>query len=419
MTFDIECITEPVAAYIGRQPIVDRAGAVVAYELLFRRSATNSAGVVDETAATGQVIANAIGEFGLHRVLGNQRGYVNIGRELLADDVLGLLSPEKFVLEIVETIPRDAILEVQCKRLRSAGFGLALDDVVTIDEMPACILELVQVVKLDFPRVDARELPHLIDAAHRAGALVLAEKVETAREYGKLHSLGVDLFQGYFFAHPEMLTQRKLSNSVGDLMNLVIALTDESPVDKLEPIIKRNPPVLMHLMKLANSSLFNASKPLSTIGEAILRVGLRTLTRWTQLLLYAGANDVPLQSNPLIQLVATRARFLELAADSIAPDDTGLSNRAYQVGAFSLMHLMVGVSAQDLMGQLAVAPDVRDAVVHRSGMLGSLLALAEMMEVGQAPRLGTLPLLTGKLSEREIFHISAQAAVWAAEQIGA
>lgn len=416
---ELASMDAPVAAYIGRQPIVDRTGALVAYELLFRRGETNAAKIIDDTAATGQVIVNAIGEFGIQKVLGDQRGFVNVGKELLADDVLAVLSPGKFVLEILETIPRDDILEAQCKRLRHAGFGLALDDVTTVEQMPASILALVEVVKIDYPHIDPRNLPQLVQTAHRAGARVLAEKVETAAAYRELHALGVDLFQGYFFAHPEMLSQRKLNFSVSDLMALVNALSSDAPIEKIEPIIKRNPPLLMHLIKLSSSGLFTAAKPASTIGEAILRVGTRTLVRWVQLLLYAGVSDVPLRSNPLFQLIATRARFLELAAALVRTSDTDLSDRAYQVGVFSLMHLTLGMSAQDLMEQLTVAPDVRDAVLLRCGMLGSLLELAEMVESGEGPDFKALPILDGKLAAKDVSEISAQAAEWVlAELVG-
>ena len=43
-------------------------------------------------------------------------------------------------------------------------------------------------------------------------------------------------------------------------------------------------------------------------------VGTDRIARWTQLLLYADGRDVPLASDPLVQMVATRARFMELAS---------------------------------------------------------------------------------------------------------
>lgn len=78
--------------------------------------------------------------------------------------MLGLLSPETFVLKIFESIPRDEIVETQCKRLRRPGFRVVLDDAITLEDVPASISELTESTKIDVPRVDRRGLPHLMDA---------------------------------------------------------------------------------------------------------------------------------------------------------------------------------------------------------------------------------------------------------------
>ncbi|RZL53594.1 MAG: diguanylate phosphodiesterase, partial [Variovorax sp.] len=159
---------------LGRQPIVDRTGALVAYELLYRHGDINAAVVTDDHAATEQVILNAIAQFGVAGALGSQRGYVNIGRETLGSDSLMLLEPGRFTLEILETLVIDADVEHELTRLRQAGFQLALDDVVSIDRVPARILELIDIVKIDVRGVVAEDLPGLIRAAHASGCLVLA-----------------------------------------------------------------------------------------------------------------------------------------------------------------------------------------------------------------------------------------------------
>src|SRR5579859_4494122 len=81
--------------YVGRQPILDREGALHAYELLFRGSAQNYAEVSDDAQATAQVVVRTIGSIGVPSVLDTHRGYVNIGRELLFDDIVHLMEPER------------------------------------------------------------------------------------------------------------------------------------------------------------------------------------------------------------------------------------------------------------------------------------------------------------------------------------
>src|ERR1700744_5967174 len=97
-----EPLPAPHFVYLGRQPILDRDGALYAYELLFRAGAHNYAEVSDDAQATAQVVARTIGGIGVSAVLGHHRGFVNIGRDLLFDDIVHLMSPERVVLEILE-----------------------------------------------------------------------------------------------------------------------------------------------------------------------------------------------------------------------------------------------------------------------------------------------------------------------------
>ena len=57
----------PEYVYLGRQPILDRSGALNAFELLFRSGAGNFAQITDDANATAQVIAR------LHRRYGPPR----------------------------------------------------------------------------------------------------------------------------------------------------------------------------------------------------------------------------------------------------------------------------------------------------------------------------------------------------------
>lgn len=70
--------------YLGRQPILDRDGALNAYELLFRAGAHNYAEVSDDAQATAQVVARTIGGIGVPAVLGPHHGFVNIDRAMPA-----------------------------------------------------------------------------------------------------------------------------------------------------------------------------------------------------------------------------------------------------------------------------------------------------------------------------------------------
>ena len=72
---DAERASAPQFVYLGRQPILDRQGALNAYELLFRAGAHNYAEITDDAQATAQVVARALGGIGVPAVLGRHRGF--------------------------------------------------------------------------------------------------------------------------------------------------------------------------------------------------------------------------------------------------------------------------------------------------------------------------------------------------------
>lgn len=124
------------------------------------------------------------------------------------------LSPGQIVFEVVETekIADREHLKKILEFYREAGFMVALDDVgsgysglsLFADLRPDLIKidrELVsKSAESDFHRGVCSAL---INLSKQAGQLVLAEGVETQKERDLMKELGVDLFQGYFFAKPK------------------------------------------------------------------------------------------------------------------------------------------------------------------------------------------------------------------------
>lgn len=135
--------------FLGRQPILDRAGNVVAYELLFRSSAENSARIEDERHATVQVIARAFGELGIASVIGEHLGFINLDAGMLTCEIVDVLPPGQLVLELLETTAFTAEAVVCCKLLSEKGFKLALDDITALEPNHAAVLPYVSYVKVD------------------------------------------------------------------------------------------------------------------------------------------------------------------------------------------------------------------------------------------------------------------------------
>jgi c-di-GMP-related signal transduction protein len=363
--------------YLGRQPILDRDGALYAYELLFRAGAHNYAEVSDNAQATAQVVARAIGGIGVAAVLGQHRGFVNIDRSLLFNDIVHLMAPERFVLEILETVRFDAPLGRRLNELRRAGFQVALDDVSELSDELLAVLPYADIVKIDFLQTERSRLAKLASTVRSHGKTLIAEKIETREDFVLARELGFNLFQGYFFARPQVLAAPRNRSSRPGLLRLLALLSRDAGILELEAELKLNPSVVVQLLRLVNSSAFGLGRNIASLREAIIATGTRQITRWAQLLLFADSGDLPWRADPLVQLAGTRSRFMELAASWLCPADHELADAAFMTGIFSLVHVVFGSTPADVLDKLGLAPQIRDAIVLHSGALGTLLRIAE------------------------------------------
>jgi EAL and modified HD-GYP domain-containing signal transduction protein len=372
---------EPLPAaqfvYLGRQPILDRDGALNAYELLFRAGAHNYAEVTDDAQATAQVVARALGGIGVPTVLGQHRGFVNIDRALLFNDIVHLMPPERFVLEILETVKFDAQLVRRLGELRRAGFQVALDDVSELSDELIGALPHADIVKIDFLQTDRAVLPKLASLVSGQGKTLIAEKVETREDFALARDLGFDLFQGYFFARPQVLAAPRNRSPRPGLLRLLALLSRDAGIVELEAELKLNPSVVVQLLRLVNSSAFGLGRNIASLREAIIATGTRQIARWAQLLLYADSGDLPWRADPLVQLAGTRSRFMELAAAWLRPADDEFADAAFMTGIFSLIHVVLGSSPGAALDKLGLAPQIREVIVSGRGELGTLLRLAE------------------------------------------
>jgi len=375
----------PECVYLGRQPILDRRGALNAFELLFRSGTANLAQITDDVDATAQVIARLIGDMGLHAALGDHTGYVNVDRTVLMSDMVRLLPlpPERFILEILETVPLDEALFTRCNELRRAGFRLALDDVSEVSPRLLKFLPCVDIVKIDFMECPRERLAELIGTVRQHGKVLLAEKVETPEDHDAAMRAGFELFQGYYFAKPQVLTSRRNTPSRNALLRLMVLLSGEPGIVELEAELKRIPNLVVQLLRLLDSSAFGHARTISSMREAIMVVGTRQITRWAQLLLFADGRLDALRSDPLAQLCSTRAQFMELAAARLRPYDNRFADTAFMTGVFSLLHVLFGSAIEDIVSTLPIHADIRRALLERHGELGWLLNAAEAAESGE------------------------------------
>lgn len=386
--------------FLGRQPILDRTQRIVAYELLFRHDRTNRAHVSDDAVATATVLSHVFGELGVANALGPHQGFVNVDEALLLGDALEFLPKKQIVLELLETVPMTPQVIHRVHELHAAGFTIALDDFASDTESYAPILDCVAIAKVDLLSVDDVALREAAVQLRRWPVRLLAEKVDSREQAEQCMALGFELFQGYYFARPVMIEGRKLQPSEIALMELLGLVVSDAESRAIEDLFKRHPDLSLNLLRLSNSVGVSARRKITSLRQAITLLGRRQIQRWLQLLLYTCGTPGESFPSPLLELAATRGRLMELLADASFPRRRDAGEQAFMVGIMSLMDTLLGTPLAQVLDGLAAPPEVRDALLGRSGTFGPLLDLVESLESGDgdgiAKAIAACPALTAE-----------------------
>jgi c-di-GMP phosphodiesterase len=365
--------------FLARQPILNRDQQLYAYELLFRSAAAGPASVTDDLSATAAVIAHAA-ELGIENVIGASPAFINVNAAVLFSDFVHFLPRHTVVLEILETVEADDALVARIEQLALGGYRFALDDVVNASDRVMRLLPLVDIVKIDVTQLDASSLAALSATVRLAGKKLLAEKVETLQEFDACMELGFDYFQGYYFAKPLVFSGMKLPPERIDLVRLMAQLSSDADVDELERSIKHDAALGLTLLRMVNAPVAGVHQRIDSVGQALQVLGRRRLQRWLQILIYAEPGKGGAPSSPLLAMATTRGRLLELISEKIRPGDRAVADVAFTVGVMSLTDALFGAPMEKILEGLAVADEIRRALLEREGFYGDMLRLAESVE---------------------------------------
>jgi EAL and modified HD-GYP domain-containing signal transduction protein len=405
--------TAPASFYLGRQPILDRKGDTVAYELLFRSGAANSAVFRNHREATTQVVTRAFSELGLASVLGSHLGFLNCDAEMLASDLIRVLPPQQIVLELLENIEiNDALIE-NCRALHAKGFHFALDDITALEPGHHALLPYVTYVKVEVSEMPNDSIAKLVTQIKPLGLTLLAEKVETPEQAAFCASLGFECFQGYYFAQPQVLRGKAVEHSELHLLRLMRLAFAEGDLDELEEVFKQDPKLTYNLLRLVNSVAMGAAGArgdINSISQAIMMLGRRQLRAWLCLLMFAhkGTGHFP---NPLVILAACRGKTLErlAALEGGSHED---QDKAYVTGMMSLMDVALDLPLSKICDELRLSIDIRDALLRHQGRLGCHLDLVEATEKWDAALIMAL-LERLQLNLEQWTAVQIEAMTWA------
>jgi EAL and modified HD-GYP domain-containing signal transduction protein len=365
-------------AFIGRQPVLNRNQQLIGYELLFRPDGqAQTAGSPAALMADTHVLVNTLNHMGTSWLVGNKLAFINVGEEMLTSDFLELLPPRRIILDIAPDIRLSSELQSRVRHLRSMGFSISLDN-FSFEAPSSMFLDLASYVKLDIQNGDPAKFQ--ISAARLRSFPVsrIAERVETYEQFHLSHELGLDGFQGFYFARPETLSAKVIHPSFTNTLRLLNLLRQDADIPSLEYVLKSDLALSYKLLRYVNSAAAGLKTTITSFAHAVTVMGYKKLYRWLTLLLVTASdgNHVP----PALQkTVITRGRFMELIGLAKGLSQEQCDN-LFVLGMFSLLDVLFDMPMTSVLERLQLPDNIKAVLEGSTNDYTFYLKLAQACE---------------------------------------
>lgn len=348
--------------FVARQPIFNRMQNLFGYELLFRESYDNNYRCSNGDQATIDVICNSFFAIGIDTITGGKRAFINFTENLLLQEIPLLLSKKSIVVEILETVNPTPEVIAACKKLKQAGYLIALDDFVFQPKFLP-LLDITDIIKVDFLTTTGYERKRIMATVENRNIYFLAEKVETREDFEQALELGYSYFQGYFFSKPIVLKGKLIPTNKLHQLRITKVLQELSKENflfaNIEKFIMYDVGLSYQLLRFINSAQFCLSNEISSVKQALVLLGKNEIKKWISLIIMRTFNNKG--TDGVIVTSLARAKFCELLAEKANLKER--ESELFMLGMFSLIDVLIGRSLKAILDELPISEDVKNALL--------------------------------------------------------
>jgi c-di-GMP-related signal transduction protein len=309
-------------------------------------------------------------------------------------------------VEILETVPADELVVGACRRLKEAGYTIALDD-FGVNDPRECLTDFADIIKVDLRNTSSADAAAMVRRYGPWRCRMLAEKVETREEFVAARKAGFLYFQGYFFRRPETLTAHEIpANRINYLRMLAEVSKPELDAREIENLVKGEASLCYRLLRYLNSAAFGFATEIHSVRHALAILGEREVRRWIRLVAALGAGQG--KSSELVLSALVRARFCELLSPKIQHGDSDL----FLMGLLSLMDVILELPMSRVLDNVPIDQESKAVLLGGASRLRPFYQLMLAQESGEWK---TAAELAGQLalSESEVAECYWQAMEWA------
>ena len=129
------------------------------------------------------------------------------------------------------------------------------------------------------------------------------------------------------------------------------------------------------LLRIANSAYYAMRNRVTTIRQAVMTLGIGQLKQWVYLLSASNdENEIDPASEEFLKLSFMRASFCSELMDwaQNMPINKG---DAYLMGMFSTLNYLIDAPLEEILAQVPLPDEIREALLHQEGRCGKLYKL--------------------------------------------
>lgn len=361
-------------SFVVRQAIKDREDNIVGYEILFQND-----GDALYNSSNDAMAADTIASFLMQnndKIFNGKPIFITFTPALLFRNTPKIFEPESLIIQIEDNILVHPLSSVMIQKYQKMGYQFAINDF----QFAPRYFSMMEFV--DYFKVDVRgkgsgnaktSLANIIRMTQGFKKKCIATGVDTRDDYDLAIELGADYLEGTYISDATMKRADKLDYLEGNFFQLVVAVTkDEPDMAEIEEIISRDAYLSYALLKMVNSAYFAMRKKMSSIRQALVTIGVTQLKQWVYILSLKDKSDS--SSEEILKNSFLRATFCSKLTKYIS-NFNYVPSDMYIMGMFSTLDYMVGAPMAEILVEIPIPEEIKDAILNRSGRCGLLLDL--------------------------------------------
>ncbi|MDD4844084.1 MAG: HDOD domain-containing protein [Anaerotignum sp.] len=396
--------------YIVRQPIKDRDSNVIGYELLyygenqaFGTDAPSSSGEADVSTSSAShapafrndfAAANAIYNFltqNTDKSLTGTLNFMTFTPTLLMKNAPRIFKKSELVIQIDDSVIIYPLAMNSVQKFAKEGYKIAVNEFRFAPRYLA-LMDKFHYIKLNFSTTPVPTLSNIIELAHSMKKECIATNITSEELYNCAINLHADALEGTFVA--EKLSSKAHTSGYlqSNFFRLIVAITQDEPdIDEIEQLVSQDASMVFSLLRMANSVYFSSKHRATTIRQAIMTLGLGQLRQWIYFLSASNVeNEIDPSCEEFLKLSFLRANFCSDLSDYTQNTLSISKGDAYLIGMFSTLGCLVDAPMEEILSEVPVADEVRDALLYQEGAAGKLFSLLLSYERADWDRITTL-----------------------------